>query len=880
MTEETRGSVAAERQRVADGMVPESPGIGALVFASIRDAVIVTAADGTITLWNPGATAMFGLDAADAVGTNPIDLLRDAGVRDAEPLIEAARTDAAWTGDIVVPRTAGERIIDVVTYPIAGGPAEAHRVWFCFDVTAERRAAHADARLAALVEQAQDAIFTVDRDCIVHSWNRGAELLLGIPAAEAIGHASPFIVGEEEQASFRHRAFDLGLASADPDARLLAADGTEIPVSFQATPIREADGQIRRLSMIARDERPRARADRELRFRDAILERLEDAVVASDDSRVITFWSHGAERIFGVPAADAIGRPAEDVMPSRLLNTTHAEVARLLARGEVVRSDVEFRRADGTTFIGEVNGNVADTGSGGRLYLSVIRDVTDARRAAADSARLAAIVESAADIIFSADDTMVIRSWNPGAERILGWTAADIIGRTIATIVAPERLPVAMAMRDSVLRGAPSASGELVYVARDGARLPVWVSHTPVRDGSRVVAVSTIAQDLRGRKQAEEQVRQAQRLHAVGSLAAGIAHDFSNLVTTITGYASLLLADLADHEAGTANARHILDAAERAGELTRSLLALSAGESREPEVVEIDRLVTDITESLRRLLPDSVDLRIEARSGVKVLVDRTDLELVLVNLVTNAGEATPAGGRVEVVTTARSLDAAFAAAHLGVVPGPHAELVVRDTGRGLSPEDRAHLFEPFYTTKAGGGSGMGLATVLASVERAGGTIWPDPSPAVGTTFRIYLPAAPGTGTGPAPALRPARPKGGTERILVVEDDTQVRALATTILARAGYQLTVKGDPRRALEVDPATIDLLLSDVVMPHLDGPTLAVDLLGRRPDLPVVLMSGFADGAGPHDLAAITDRPLLAKPFGPDELLEAVRAALDARH
>jgi CheY-like chemotaxis protein len=237
----------------------------------------------------------------------------------------------------------------------------------------------------------------------------------------------------------------------------------------------------------------------------------------------------------------------------------------------------------------------------------------------------------------------------------------------------------------------------------------------------------------------------------------------------------------------------------------------------------------------------------------------------------------PHGGRLEIRVRSVEIDRAFADAHLGVTPGHHAEVLVRDGGAGMSPEVRSHLFEPYFTTKADrGGTGLGLSTVHASVEQAGGTIWVETEPGRGTTFRILIPEAVGAPE-KAHGARARRAPGGSERVAIVEDDTTVRALATTVLSRAGYRLTVKADPREAALLDPSTLDLLLTDVVMPHLDGPGLAACLRAIRPDLPVLFMSGYADRADTSDMSDLTNQPLLAKPFGPVELLAAVRRALD---
>ena len=735
-------------------------------------------------------------------------------------------------------------------------------------------------RLAAVVAQAAEAIFTVDASCTVLTWNAGAERLLGIPAGEAIGHRGPLAVSDEERAELRERGFLLGEAITLPDARFLGADGHEIPVSVSATPIRGADGGVEALSVIARDERPRIEADRELRFREAVLGAVDDAVLVTDADGWVVFWSAGAERMTGIPADEAVGRQIAEVMPYRTVNTSRAELAHRLMRGLPVRDDLEITRRDGRLMIGDLTSSEVTGPDGRSLRLGVIRDVTQAREAARDLSRLAAIVGAANEIIFSMDADAVVRSWNPGAERVLGYEAAAIIGRTIAALVEPAQLPAVLGMHERVTRGGEGAvTGDLVMLARDASQVPVGITVSPIREATgKVGGVAVIAQDQRRRQAVEGQLRQAKKLEALGRLTSGIGHDFNNLLTAVTGYGSLLLADLPETSAAAADARQILQAADRAAELTRSLLALSSDERFEARLVQLETLVTSLEPSLGGMLPAGVRLWVDAAAPAHVMADPTELELALVNLVINAGEAMPSGGRVELTVRPVLLDDAFAANHLGVTAGPHAELVVKDNGPGLPPHVQEHIFEPYTTTKEGEtGAGLGLATVHAYVERAGGTIWFTTSPGRGTEFRILLPLVAGA---PQPVAPPTRrtAQGGTERILIVEDDTQVRALASTILGRAGYQLTARGDPRQALDVDPGSFDLLLSDVLMPNMNGPQLAEALRERRPDLPVLFMSGFSDRTDVDDVARHSSQPLLAKPFGPAELLAAVRRALDA--
>ena len=656
------------------------------------------------------------------------------------------------------------------------------------------------------------------------------------------------------------------------------ADGTPGWVEVTLAAHLDAAGEVDAVDGVVRDVTERVAAGRRAVFEAGILAAIADAVVVTDTAERITFWNAGAERLFGIPGATAIGGSLELMFPPGR-SMGHEALALAMATTSSWEGDVRLERPDGSVVILEVVSYPfgRDDPNGSRV--SLVWDVTEVRAAADDSARLAALVEGAGDIMIGTDPDAVVRSWNPAAERVLRYRADEVIGRSIASFVDPVQLPQALELRDRLtLHGAPSAAAELRFITREGAAIPVWVVIAPIRDADgAITGISAICHDLRERKALEDQLRQAQKLEAVGRLAGGIAHDFNNLLTAVSGYASLLLSEVEPGGVAAGDVAHILDAADRAADLTRSLLAFSRGTPREPRVVALDGLVTGVDPMLRRLLPEAVELVIDARSAVSLLVDRTELELALVNLAVNGADAMPQGGRLEILARRVDLDEAFAGTHLGVRAGRHGELVVRDTGTGMSDDTRSRIFEPFFTTKnERGGTGLGLSAVHAFVERAGGTIWVDSEVDRGTTVRILIPVADAVPA--SPGRRRHRPaSGGSERIVLVEDDTAVRALATTVLRRAGYALTVQADPREALGLDPATFDLLLTDVVMPHLDGPALATRFKAARPDLPVLFMSGYTEGSGPEDLAALSAQPVLAKPFGPAELLEAVRRALE---
>ncbi|MCC6749084.1 MAG: response regulator [Deltaproteobacteria bacterium] len=385
------------------------------------------------------------------------------------------------------------------------------------------------------------------------------------------------------------------------------------------------------------------------------------------------------------------------------------------------------------------------------------------------------------------------------------------------------------------------------------------------------------------RQRLEAQLLQAQKLEALGRLAGGVAHDFNNLLQVILGQSGLLLLELPNGHAARAGLEEIEKAAQRAAGLTRQLLAFSRQQVVEPQVLDPNEVVTELGKMLRRLVGEDVELAIVARPGVgRVKADRGQLEQVVLNLVLNARDAMPRGGKLTLETDHVVLDAAYERGHLGAALGPHVLLAVSDTGIGMDAATQTRIFEPFFTTKPKGkGTGLGLATVFGIVKQAGGSVGVYSEPGRGTTFKVYLPCTEEEPT-TAASLPDLFSTGGSETILVVEDDAQVRAVTREVLLRGGYRLLEAATPEAALAAARAhagEIDLLLSDVVLPQMNGRELAELLLLERPRTKVIYMSGFtADAISGHDLLR-TDAVLLQKPASPELLLRRVREALDAR-
>jgi len=380
-------------------------------------------------------------------------------------------------------------------------------------------------------------------------------------------------------------------------------------------------------------------------------------------------------------------------------------------------------------------------------------------------------------------------------------------------------------------------------------------------------------------RRSEEQLRQAQKLEAVGRLAAGIAHDFNNLLSVVLSYSEELVAELPEGSASRRDAVEIMRAGERAAELTRQLLIFSRQQMLAPKILDLNALLTNLGRMLTRVVGEDITLDLVAAADLgRVKADPGQIEQVLMNLVVNARDAMPDGGALTIETHNVDLDDAYAREHLHVEPGPYVMLSVSDTGVGMDRETQTRIFEPFFTTKGPGrGSGLGLSTVFGIIKQSQGSIWVYSEVGRGSTFKIYLPRV------DAPSERPPdadRIVGGTETILLVEDEPQVRAVVRRALERAGYAVLVAQDPDDALRLCEARqpIDLLLTDVVMPHMNGRELAERVRSRYPATKALFMSGYTDDAILRHGVLDAGVPFLQKPVTPALLARRVRETLDA--
>ncbi len=515
---------------------------------------------------------------------------------------------------------------------------------------------------------------------------------------------------------------------------------------------------------------------------------------------------------------------------------------------------------------------------------------------------LATTLDSLGDGVIATDARGAVTRMNPVAEGLTGWPFREASGRALddVFVIASESTkelvdsPVARVLREGVVVG---LANHTVLKARDGRERPIADSGAPIRDPTgRIRGVVLVFRDVsdersaeRVRQQAEaqllrteEQLRQAQKMEAVGRLAGGVAHDFNNLLTVILSYADMVLKDVEPTARTRSGVEEIQRAATRAADLTRQLLLFSRQKALAPTVLDLSELVTRMEGMLRRLLGEDIDLALGCPGTLaKVRADPGSIEQVVVNLAVNARDAMPGGGKLTIETGNVVLGDAYAKQHLGVKPGPHVVLAVSDTGTGMDRATQSRIFEPFFTTKGPGkGTGLGLSTVFGIVQQSEGSIWVYSEPGLGTTFKIYFPVADSAVEAPRPSALPAA-LHGSETILVVEDEEQVRDVARDILERHGYRVLVAAGPGEALllsEKHPGDIDLLLTDVVMPSMSGPELARRLATSRPAMRLLCMSGYTDDSVVRRGALAAEMAFIEKPFTPETLTTVVRKVLGA--
>ena len=544
-----------------------------------------------------------------------------------------------------------------------------------------------------------------------------------------------------------------------------------------------------------------------------------------------------------------------------------------------------LRRPDGTRVPVEMHvGRMPDNGA-----LCVCRDLSQhqqAEKARAEAeAKYRLLVEHVNAITYIAEIGINGRWYyvSPQVESILGYTPEEWLALSTNwdEYIHPDDLPTVMAAEQRSAEGAPFQA-EFRVRRKDGR--DVWLSDTAVivHGSDSHPLMEGIMVDITERKALETQLQQSRKMEAVGRLAGGIAHDFNNLLTIISGYTELALTRPQLPNEVRSDIERIENASGRAAALVRQLLAFSRKQVLQPKVLDLNQIVLNLDSLLRRLMDERIEMVTRVSNDLgRVKADPAQVEQVVMNLVVNARDAMPEGGRLVLETCNTELDANYAVDHISVTPGPYVMLAVSDTGVGMDQQTVAHIFEPFFTTKESGrGTGLGLSTVYGIVKQSGGYIWVYSEPGKGSTFKVYLPRVDELPE-ELPAVPPAaRTQHGTETILLVEDEEPLRELIQTVLSENGYYVIPTLDPQHAQQIaarQEGDIHLLLTDVVMPGISGRELAKQISQCRPDIRVLYMSGYTDNVITSGGMLETGLAFLQKPFSPAALVQKVREVLN---
>ncbi len=744
---------------------------------------------------------------------------------------------------------------------------------------------------SAAVESSIDAIVTQSLDGTITGWNPAAERLFGYPATEAVGQRINLIVPptRAEEVSDILRRVSWGETIENYETERLCRDGSLVQVSLAISPIKAPSGLIIGASTTARDITASRRTEHALRQqieeRRRIFETSQDLILVIDPTGVLVQVSPSAATILGYAPKEMIGRNASEFLHPDDLEISRDEL-RLARRGKRARNtDSRYIHKDGRIVTLSWMGTWSEPV---RRYFFVGRDMTESRLAQEtlrESEQLArGIIDTALDAFVQIDEKGRIRNWNTQAETIFGWSQDEALGQKLGELIIPEihRAGHASGIARFLSTGEGPILGrriEIEALRRDGREIKVELSVTALkrRDG---FVFNGFIRDLTDRIAAEDRIRQAEKMEAVGQLTGGIAHDFNNILTVITGTIEILAEAVEKDPQLAAITRMIDEAASRGADLTQHLLAFARKQPLQPRETDVNELIIDTAKLLRPTLGEQIEIEsVFEDEACMATVDPSQLATAILNLALNSRDAMPNGGKLILETSMAFLDESYASMQGDVRPGRYALIAVSDTGTGIPAAILDKVFNPFFTSKGPGkGTGLGLSMVYGFVKQSAGHIMIYSEEGHGTTIKMYLP--PGTGAlSAAEAGIGAAVEGGHETILVVEDDKLVRDYVLTQLHSLGYVTLDAANAAEALAIVAAgkAFDLLFTDVIMPGtMNGRQLADEMQKARPRLKVLFTSGYTENAIIHHGRLDSGVLLLAKPYRKSDLATMIRKAL----
>ncbi len=827
---------------------------------------------------------------------------------------------------IAVPRSAGPVAAAAAAFPIGAAPADSPSaaflaLWYAapmlgllviavscvlFWRSSLRRAVAARTaelrRTAdfhrALFDSSPVAQFSVDLCGNVLTWNPAAERMFGWSADEVVGRRLPLLLEEvSERAARACQDLAAGKPFKDEEVSRKRKDGSTVVGLYSGSPVYDASGALVGVAGAVLDVTERRQAESALLESDRRLNVLMGNLPGMayrcrfSPGWPMEFVSQGCLALTGFGADELTGE--DGVQYGDLVHPDDRQyvldaVTEAVREGRPFTLEYRIRTKDGGERCVWEQGRWVSRGDNGADRLEgFIADITDRRRAEAERERLVTAVEQAGEVIIITDPEGVIEYVNAAFERTTGYTRAEVLGRTPKMLSSGVHDDAFYRDLWDTIRSGQVWSGRITNKRRDGSLYTEEVTISPVLDAKgNVVNYVAAKGDISRRIELEEQHRQTQKLESVGRLAGGVAHDFNNMLNVILTRVEMMLEESDAAGSNREAMQEIHDAATRSAELTRQLLGFARKQDASPRPVDLNETVSGMTRMLERLISEDIALVWSPGAGVpNVRIDPSQLDQVLVNLCVNARDAIEGTGRITIETAAMSCDEIEPAVAAGCAAEWFAALIVSDSGCGMSAETRERIFDPFYTTKGlGQGTGLGLATVYGIVKQNGGFIEVDSAEGKGSTFRICLPECTDPVEPPAdPApTSPRASRGGRELILFVEDEPAILRSGVAVLEKLGYRVLPALTPDDALqfaEKHRDAIDLLVTDVIMPGMDGHELAERLRSWHPNLPCLFTSGYTADIISKRGALDPGVHFLQKPFSIRDIADRVRALLDAR-
>jgi PAS domain S-box-containing protein len=676
------------------------------------------------------------------------------------------------------------------------------------------------------------------------------------------------------------------------EIRITRGDGTDGYVRVSSSPVKDGEGKIVAAVAIVLDITEQRKAERAVRVTDErykfVAKATNDVIWDWDIKTNSLTWNDSVETVFGHKQTRIFPEIQwwyDHIHPDDRDRVVKGIRATLESSDSSWSDHYRYLRADGKYANVVDRGYVARDPSGAALrMIGAMTDVTERSRSEAAIRFQAQLLNAVQQAVVATDPEGHVIFWNSFAEKLYGWTAAEAVGKQVLELKTSAFLRDHAHEIHQKAAAGESWTGEFLVQGKFGKAFPALLTTSPILDDQgRLLGIVRVSIDLSERRNLEEQFRQSQKMDAVGRLAGGIAHDFNNLLTVIRLNTEIIMEGFDPTDPRSEDVKQIRAAAERASSLTRQLLAFSRKQILQPRVLDLNSVVSSVEPMLRRLIGEDIAIHSSCAARGYIVADPGQLEQILVNLVVNARDAMPQGGTISVETGNVELDETYTSEHAPVIPGRYVMLAVGDNGIGMSRDIREHAFDPFFTTKeAGKGTGLGLATVYGIVKQSGGYVWIYSEPGLGTTLKLYFPEVSSATAFKAEEYKPM-PKEGTrasETILLVEDEEAVRGLTSRILEKQGYRVIAAQHGKEAMDIatkEEGKIDLVLTDIVMPGMNGRGLVERLAGIRPRIKSLYMSGYTDDDIVRRGFVEPSKSFLQKPFTSEALLRTVRKVLD---